>query len=180
MIWDLHCHPSGVSGRTLNESVVTLVARGVQVATIAVSLFGFVTLGGCQRPQSDLDAAIERVQGALVEGDKQTLQRLFTHDGWKQVNACYDFHLGALRFKGTFSDFLRECGEVMETSRPDDVETTVVSPNAVVFFFDRTLPEGWTIAVCKEDKEWLVAYLSPGNIDVQSIFKEAIVKGVDP
>ncbi|HEX5104896.1 MAG TPA: hypothetical protein VFV87_13845, partial [Pirellulaceae bacterium] len=126
-----------------------------------------------ERPQPDrdeLDVAAHDVQAILLNGDSQALQRACTAEGWKYVNQCYDFHLGALGFKGTFADFMRDCGERMRASDPSDVVKESFNDGTAVIYFDYSFSEGVTIAFCKRKGQWRIAGFSPGRIAPESFF----------
>lgn len=117
-----------------------------------------------------LDEAIAKVQALLLRGDDREVQAFATQDGWKQIYSCYDFQVTALGFKGTLSDYLRQCGTAIQSSSSPNVIHTSMGEGKVVFFFDRTMPEGVTIALCHMEGRWRIVYLSPGQIDPKSIF----------
>jgi len=81
----------------------------------------------------------------------------------------YDLHLGALHYRKTFTDYLQEIGETMRSSNPAYVVQTNLDESTAVFFFDRSMPVGVTIAFRKQQDEWRIAYLSFNEIDPKSI-----------
>ncbi|MGI8979295.1 MAG: hypothetical protein ACR2FY_08725 [Pirellulaceae bacterium] len=142
------------------------------VAGAIVIAIALVEVGLLQKPpaKTELDAALERTKAILLRGDPQALKDSCTDAGWKRINKCYDFHLGTQGFRGTFGEFMQECGRAMNSSKPGDVVKTNLDSRTVVFFFDRSSPEGVTIAFCNEQGRWEIAYLSPGEIEPSAIF----------
>jgi hypothetical protein len=139
------------------------------LAILAIAYVGFIS----QQPspaKDELALAMKDVQAILLSGDQQSLRRICTPDGWKYVNDCYDFHLSALRFKGTFTDFMRFCGDTMRSSDPTYVVRKKLDGKSAIFFFDRSMPEGVTVAFRKDNGKWLVAGFSPGEIDPNIFF----------
>ena len=122
-------------------------------------------------PRTDLDTVVEQTRTALKRGDADSFRRLCTADGWKRINRTYDFHLGAIGFKGTFSDFLKESGSWMNEDSPDDVVRTDIDTTKVVLFFTRHSPIGVTIAYSKRDGVWHVHDMHPNEIDPKTMFE---------
>lgn len=156
-----------------SQAAATLLVATSMVAVVSLLIAAFVGRAFYQSPQSPksgLHLARDRAMEILVRGDRQALQRSCTVEGWKQINECYDFQVSALGFRGTFLDFLQQCGNAMQSGKSTDIVKSMPDRSSAVFYYDKSSPEGVTIAFQHREAGWQIAYLSPGEIDTASIF----------
>ena len=111
-----------------------------------------------------LQLTVAHTSDALVRGDRNALQRLATDAAWKCLHKTYDFALGALRFKGSFEEYLQTCGKITQEAQGTDVVRTDLQLDLVMFVF-KGEAESLSVAFRCENGRWRVAFLALGEID---------------